>query len=377
MTAHKKLAGLIIPLYFSLQTISCSTPGERFSPETLKGPGINVALLTGVEEVSLSGSGLRVIDNGKDLLQGRSNITVNMGNNGILVDGRLVKSERLAFGGKDISVNGRPYRGSISVIRERGALTVINSLGLEGYLMGIINHEISSRWPLASVKAQAVAARTYAYLKLKSAGEAPYHLKASVLDQVYGGSLSEDERVQKAVNETEGEVLFYEGTIARTLYHSSCGGQTESAVHVWGEDFPYLRSVEDSYCTEAPNYFWIYRTDFASILESLRKKGHLPGKGPHSIKIFQQSESGRIKKILLAGVQLSGNELRELMGYENIKSTLFSLEIKGNEIIFSGSGFGHGVGMCQWGARGMALSGMNYKDILTYYYKGTYIRRVY
>lgn len=375
--SNKKAALLLLLFFFIFQIISCSTIAGKTSHNTLNGPGIDVAILTAVAEVSLSGVGLKVIENGKVTLHGHNNISVSLDHNGILVNDRLFQSESLVFDGKELKVNGRPYRGRISIIREDRTLSVINSLGLESYLMGIINHEISSKWPIESVKAQAIAARTYAYLKLQSAGEETYHLKASVLDQVYGGSLTEDERGKRAVNETRGQVLFYEGNIARTLYHSTCGGRTESAVDVWGTDFPYLRSVEDRYCTEAPNYFWIYRTKFASILDSLKKKRASHGKGPHFIKILQKSRSGRIKKIEVATVKMSGDEFRDLLGYENIKSTYFTMESDGSEIVFSGSGSGHGVGMCQWGAKGMALASMNYKEILKHYYNGTYLRKIY
>jgi stage II sporulation protein D len=273
-------------------------------------------------------------------------------------------------------LNSRPYRGSLSIIVDSGLLTVINTLGLEAYLFGLINHEISSKWPLEAVKAQAIAARTYAYFKLGVNKDRPYHLESTVIDQVYGGSSAEDDRARRAVTETRGEMLYYGSDLARTFYHSSCGGKTEPAENVWGSEFPYLKSVDDEFCTDAPHYFWSYETTFDSLLAALEKNGYV-ARESQEISILERSESGRVLNVSLAGEILSGNKFRQLIGYGLIKSTMFDLEINNGSVIFSGSGSGHGVGMCQWGAKGMAEEDHSYSQILDHYYPGTTLKKTY
>jgi len=337
-------------------------------------PEVRVAIVKGKKKVALSGSTISYNAGGRKGTLHNGRLVVEASGKGLSLNGKGYHSSSVQIDGVDIKVEGSPYRGALRIIKEDGAVTVINRIGMEEYLMGIINHEISSAWSIEAVKAQAVAARTYAYDKLKTRSAQPYHLQATVMDQVYGGSGTEDLRAIAAVNDTRGEVLFYGDELAQALFHSSCGGHTEAAEAVWGKDYPYLRGVEDPYCTEAPNYFWIYQSSFDSIAELFSRAGHSPSR---KLSISGRTDSGRVESVYYGKTKVSGNELRKILGYGDLKSTLFDLRTEGDVLLFSGSGSGHGVGMCQWGAKGMAEEGFRYDEILEFYYRGTDLKKVY
>lgn len=368
------LPGFSAVILFSLM-LSCAPVGGVLK-DSDGSPIIRVAILKGASSVTISGEGLLLDIDGMKIRPKQSTITFEAVDGALSLGGREYHPQKLSINGSDIKLGGRPYRGRLSIVIDAGMLTVINSLGLEAYLFGLINHEISSKWPLDAVKAQAVAARTYAYLKLESNKDNPYHLESTVIDQVYGGSGMEDERARKAVRETEGEMLYYGNEPARTFYHSSCGGKTEAAENVWGSNFPYLKTVDDEFCADAPNYFWSHESTFDSIHAAIKGEGYSFTEN-NDIRVIERSESGRVLTMIISGVELSGTKFRQLIGYGTIKSTMFEFEEKGGSVIFSGSGSGHGVGMCQWGAKGMAEKGHSYRQILDHYYPGTDVREAY
>lgn len=337
-------------------------------------PEVRVAIVKGKKKVAFSGSTISYNAGGRKGTLRNGRLVVEASGRGLRVSGKNYYASSIQIDGLDIKVEGRPYRGALRIIKEDGAITVVNRIGLEEYLMGIINHEISSAWSMEAVKAQAVAARTYAYEKLKSRNAQSYHLQATVIDQVYGGSGTEDSRAIAAVNETRGEVLFYGDEVAQALFHSSCGGHTEAAEEVWGRDYPYLSGVEDPYCTEAPNFFWIYQSSFDNIAGLFSRAGHPPSR---DFSIAGRTDSGRVASVYYGKTEVSGNELRKILGYGKLKSTLFDARQEDDGLVFSGSGSGHGVGMCQWGAKGMAEEGFRYSEILDFYYKGTEFKKVY
>ncbi|MBE9535993.1 MAG: SpoIID/LytB domain-containing protein [Proteobacteria bacterium] len=337
-------------------------------------PEVKVAIVKGEKKVVLSGSTISYKAGGRKGTLRKGRLVVEATGKGLRLNGKGYYSSSIQIDGLDIKVEGRPYRGALRLIIEDGAVTVVNRIGLEEYLMGIINHEISSAWSIEAVKAQAVAARTYAYDKLKSRSTQAYHLQATVMDQVYGGSGTEDSRAIGAVNDTKGEVLFYGNKVAQALFHSSCGGHTEAAEMVWGGDYPYLRGVEDPYCTEAPNYFWIYQASFDSIAGLFSRAGYPSSR---DFSISGRTDSGRAKSVYYGKTEVSGNELRKILGYSKLKSALFDVRTEDDGLVFSGSGSGHGVGLCQWGAKGMAEEGFHYNEILDFYYRGTELKKVY
>ncbi|MBI4745038.1 MAG: SpoIID/LytB domain-containing protein [Deltaproteobacteria bacterium] len=320
-----------------------------------------------------------VIGNDKVSILSNADIEAKAGRGGIVVNGTLYSSLKIESKEPGIKVNGKSYRGKIEIVKDNSSLLLINELKLEDYLVGLINQEISSKWPMEAVKAQAVVARTYALYQKKSRKYPMYDLESTVTSQVYSGIDSEDELARQAVKETEGEAAYYNGEMIQALYHSSCGGKTEAALEVWGKEIPYLKSIKDPHCTEAPNYFWQHKIDMNGLRDRLRRFNSGIG-NIESVSILKRSSSGRVTRISIrhskGSFVLEGKDFREALGFENIRSTDFTLKIKEDFVYFAGSGGGHGVGMCQWGAKGMAEEGKSYKDILKWYYPGVTIKRM-
>ncbi len=279
-------------------------------------------------------------------------------------------------------VNGRRYRGSL-LIRQKGKfLQVINELLLEEYLYGVIKWEISPDWPLVAVAAQVIAARTYALKKLETSlpKNQDYHLLSTEDDQVYGGVESEDPRVRKAVDSTRGKVIIHEGELINAYYNACCGGYTASSADVWGEPFPYLEARDDPFCKDSPHYDWEWKVEAGKLRELLREK-ELSLDKLYQIQPLSFDQSGRVKELRIhhrgGEKYLKGTEFRRLVGYDNIKSTLFKVVRYARYFIFTGKGSGHGVGMCQWGVRGMAEKGYSTREILQFYYPGTTVEQRY
>jgi len=271
-----------------------------------------------------------------------------------------------------ITLNRRSYRGSLKIWNQGDEkLALVNILDIEDYLQGIMKSEISPLWPMPALKAQAVVARSYALYRRQEARtktNRPYDLTSDIFSQVYTGISGEHERSNQAIKETAGEVLRdKEGNILEALYHACCGGFTEAAEEVWGGTSE-LKSVQCPYCTDSPYYNWQAKISI-----------------PKFVKIWF-GRSGIFSKVLLDPVRLSstgrwrdirirygnqskivrGADFRQKLGPSLIRSTRFKVKVGERQLHFSGNGWGHGVGLCQWGARGM--KGASYKEILHFYY---------
>jgi len=281
--------------------------------------------------------------------------------------------------GPSMEIKGRHFRGRVEVVREKG-LDVVNEVDMEKYLAGLINFEISSAWSMEAVKAQAVVARTYAMYQMSQHINLFYDMETSVLDQVYGGSQGEDSRSKQAVDSTRGEILTWEDRPVQAFFHSCCGGMTEDPVEVWGSRLPYFEVKKCPYCSNAPNYFWKVELSTGEIERRLGKYGKSCGR-ISEIRVLSSDESGRVSALKITGSAksptISGTEFRKIIGYGVLKSTLFNIRENGDEIAFSGSGSGHGVGMCQWGAKEMSDQGFKYRQILGFYYKDLKIKKAY
>jgi stage II sporulation protein D len=281
-----------------------------------------------------------------------------------------------------MEVNGTQYRGNVRIIAQEDGkgLQVINELLIEDYLVGLINNEISSNWHKEAVRAQAIIARTYALGQKQKRLQEPYHLVGTDIDQVYKGSSLEDRKARRAVDDTSGMVIYYKDELALTLYHSNAGGRTESAKNVWGGDYPYLRSVSSPKDKKAPRYEWSYTISEEAFSWKLRKGRH-DIERVRSIHIKKKSPTRRVVKLQIKGgptaIEMTGEELRSILGYANIRSTIFKVRKSRGEFTFTGRGSGHGVGLSQWGAKGMAEAGRSYKGILKHYYPGTKIKKIY
>jgi len=360
------LTGLLIGL---LQFIASRNESDAAIPvETIR-----VAILKNASSVTVDGEGIIATRENGAAVALNPPVLIKPGKNAVIVDGTAYR--RLTFAGSSaVYVNGKPYRGVAEATPGEKGVLVVNELPLEEYLVGLINCEISSAWPIEAVKAQAVIARTYALNRKQARSTSFYHLESSVIDQVYDGCEIEDSRARRGVSDTAGEVLSYQGAVIQAFYHSNCGGRTEASEHVWGQQLPYLGGVDCRYCLTSPSSAWDLRIALPELEERLKAAGHRVS-GVTDIRPGPRNSRGRLKHVVIVSsrsdLSLTGDQFRKAIGYSVIKSTNFTVQVENREAVFFGLGNGHGVGLCQWGAKQRALDGFGYAEILSYYYPGT------
>jgi stage II sporulation protein D len=284
----------------------------------------------------------------------------------------LISSER----GNPLTINDKTYRGQIQLVRDNGGFTAVNILSMEEYLYSVVPKEVSKEWPMEALKAQSVAARTYAMNRMNSRNNHDYDLVCTQMDQVYGGYESERERTTQAVDATRGEILVYDGEPIICYFHANSGGMTEDGYQAFGVRRAYLRATPDPYSKGTPGYRWSLRISAKELQKRLIAKGYGCG-SISSVIISDKSPSGRVKEVKVfhsRGVtDIDGAAFRWKVDSTMMRSTLFSIRKEGNYFVFEGYGYGHGVGMSQWGCYNQARQGKDYRDILSYYYPGTNI----
>jgi stage II sporulation protein D len=360
------LTGLLIGL---LQFVASRNESDAAIPaETIR-----VAILKNASSVTVDGEGIIATREDGAAVALAPPVLITSGRDTVIVDGTAYR--RLTFSGASaVYVNGKPYRGVAEASPGEKGVLVVNELQLEDYLVGLINCEISSAWPIESVKAQAVIARTYALNRKQARSTSFYHLESSVIDQVYDGCEIEDSRARRGVSDTAGEVLTYHGAVIQAFYHSSCGGRTEASGHVWGRHLPYLAGVDCRYCLTSPSSSWEVKLSLPELEDRLIAAGHKVS-GVMNIRPGTRNSRGRLNTVEVVSARgetsLTGDQFRKAVGYGVIKSTNFIVKVENGEAAFSGFGNGHGVGLCQWGAKQRALDGFGYAEILSYYYPGT------
>lgn len=307
--------------------------------------------------------------------------------------------------GGTIQVDDGAYRGEVMVFASRGdGVSAANVVDVEEYLLGVVPAEMPSLEPEA-VKAQAVAARTYAVRNMGRHASRGFDLSATVGDQVYGGIGVEDPVATQAVQDTRGEILTYRGAPIMAYYHSTCGGQTAAIDEVWNaRPVPYLVSVSDQipgtdryYCEMSNRFRWTEQwsgPELARILgEALSQQmgANFNGRTPRirDIQLQGHTPSGRAAAMNVtaddARFHIRGDSIRWFLRPEPdriLNSTLFTIDAsrEGGEItelVAHGGGWGHGVGMCQMGAIGRAGAGQGYREILVAYYVGAAVTRLY
>ncbi|MFQ5656512.1 MAG: SpoIID/LytB domain-containing protein, partial [Candidatus Methylomirabilales bacterium] len=269
------------------------------------------------------------------------------------------------------TIDGRPYRGSVEVWNTPSGLQVINQVTLEDYVRGVMKVETNPDWPFEALRAQAVVARTFALYERLANPEALYHLQATTASQVYRGVRGEDPRSDQAIRSTQGVVLTYRGRIIPAFYHAASGGWTEDAIEVWEAKYPFIVGVDDPFSTSAPLHEWRLTISRSEIREVLNQFGLHVGQ-IRRIKTVYRTRSGRVRQLRFwhgTGIlDIEGKRLRQMLGPDRIRSTRFTVHQEGDEVIFVGEGWGHGVGLSQWGAKAMADRGYNYTQILKHYY---------
>lgn len=337
-----------------------------------------------------------------------------------------------------IKVGQNKYRDYIKFVQKGNYINVINHIELDHYLYGVVPREMGSSFPIEALKAQAIIARSYALANIKAHAQEGYNLCDTTHCQVYGAYDNEHPTTNKAVDETRGEYISYNGRVISANYHSNSGGMTENCGDVWSQSLPYLASVEDSFSDNAPNSSWEISYSPSEIQSRLASSGINIGQ-IMKIDILEVSDANRVLSLKITGTngekKMTGAELRSTLGVTKLKSTWFSVNKEGGSesskvyvisgdgrypielnnahiidgrkdiivnrsavnraksidrtarlestyssspasFIFNGRGYGHGVGMSQYGAREMANQGYDYKDIIRHYYTSVEIEDI-
>jgi len=389
---------------------SCQGPESR-GRNLAAAPGvpvIRVKLGDDAASMTVSVAGpWRLTCQGRELMKGD---TLGWTDVRVACDGRIVLGDRILgagpvelTGGLDGSVRvrqmlggqcrERAYRGFLRITRVAGGLRVVNVLNLEAYLGGVVCNEMPDGWNLEALKAQAVAARTFALQARNAQTRRDFDVYDSVQSQVYGGFSGETAKSRRAVSETWGIVGTYGSkdgrpVLVQMFFHSACGGATASAGDIFGgTPLPPLRGdVPCRYCYRSSKYQWSgIVIPKADIAQALQKSGDpaVRALGPLArIEVAAKSTQGRVTYVRLVDecgkeAALRSNDFRTLVGASRLSSGWFTARAEGDGFVFSGRGNGHGVGLCQYGAQYLAEHGKKAAEILRYYYPGIQLSRAY
>jgi len=375
---------------------------------------VRIGLAVGVAAVSMGGDG-RTVASQREAAAFRlapgETVAVRAEGLGIVVDGGSVSGryERLTFVALDdaryVTVDGRAYRGVVEVFAGAGGLTVVNVLPLEAYLPGVVNAEMGRRAAneRAALESQAVVARTYALRNLGKSAANGFDLVAGVADQAYGGVASETTEGRDATRATRGQVLVYRGELIVPFYHSTCGGSTAAPEEAFRtvRSTPYLAPVSDRhgdgyYCDISPRFQWNVEWDGPTLRRILR--GTVPSTigveaavvdEIRDLRQRRSGPSGRAAELRLAvssgEIPIFGPDVRAVLQTPDgrmLGSTLVRLAAEYRDGVVDhlrvdGRGWGHGVGMCQWGAVGRARAGQSARAILETYFPGAHLAHWY
>ncbi|MEL6493903.1 MAG: SpoIID/LytB domain-containing protein [Cyanobacteria bacterium J06623_7] len=261
-------------------------------------------------------------------------------------------------------IGDRWYRGTTQLILQNQAITAINHVDLEHYLYSVVGAEAVSSWPIEALKAQAVAARSYALYKRNRESNGIYDVDTTEGTQVYKGLDTEFTTTHEAVNSTLGQIMTYNNEVILAAFHSSSGGYTENVEDIWSSPLPYLRSVVD-YDHKSPVFEWQKIIPVSQIKSLVAGIGTIKG-----LQLTQTTPRGRVITMTVTGdrgsTTVSGKDMRRVL---DLRSTLFRVSTDGQNLHIKGRGFGHGLGLSQWGAYHLAQQGVNYHQILAHYYQ--------
>ncbi len=265
-------------------------------------------------------------------------------------------------------IGGKWYRGRVRLLNRGQGLVAVNHVDLDEYLYSVVGAEMVPSWHAEALKSQAVAARTYALYKSAKSNNSLYDLDTTTATQVYRGLETETYSTHEAVNSTTGQVMTHNGQIILAVFHSSSGGHTENVEDIWSSPLPYLRGVVD-YDQNAPVFQWTKSFSSGDLTNRLGGVGTIKSMIPQ-----EKTPRGRVVKMKVVGSRgtkyMKGSDIRKALG---LRSTLFSVNGSGGNFQVSGRGFGHGVGLSQWGAQNMAQQGSSYRNILGHYYQNATI----
>lgn len=337
------------------------------------GPDVTIQIFEETGHVHLSGDPLSLGGEGF----GTEPVEVRATGGRVIAGGKKLSGTVSA--GPGVEWKGKRYGGNLVLKAEGQKLRLLETLPLESYLPGVVLAETYESWEPAAHEAQAVSARSYALLRLQRgrAKGADYDFVADIRDKAYSG-LCDNGQILEAVRVTAGERLMSGGKVVEAVFHSCCGGMTEAAEAVWGNDVSYLKGVVCEFCRDSPEYVWNCRMEPGDMLGKLAVLG-VTGSSVVSLRVSKKTASKRAREFEIGtdtGVQVvDGAKFRTAVGGTLVRSLRCRADVIDGMADFIGSGYGHGVGMCQWGAQGMALEDRDRRAILMHYYPGTRIER--
>ncbi len=279
------------------------------------------------------------------------------------------------------------FGGTLTIEARDKELMVINTLAEESYLFSVVAHELPKDWPREAVRAQCVTSRTYMENNLGRHKKEGFDFCDLAHCQVFKGNPSNFLALEKVLRETPPFVLSFEGKNAEVFFHSTCGGHTSNNEDVWPahQPIPYLRGQPDGqgspHCRHSPFFSWTVRktkAEMVQVLPSEKRKETV-----EDIRILKKDTSGRVKRIFIQcgpqKIEMSGDEFYlawgRTLGWHELKSTLFEVNQDERGFVFKGRGLGHGVGLCQWGARNLAEKGYGFREILSFYFPKTVLMK--
>lgn len=364
---------IIFVLFLAITSTGTLYPAE--SDNTIR-----VAIVQDAASFSLRVKGrfeIRVLNNKKLIYQGKNlkKQSVKIRNNKINIQGIASNASALQIAplkGGYVFINDRVFRGRINlIVKPNGKILVVNELGVEDYLRGILCQEVAPWWPMDALKGQAIIARSYALYQKQFPKAQDFDLTSDIYSQVYGGKSSERWRANRAVDLTRGKILTYQGNLFPTYYHATCAGHTEDASKLWDIDLAPLKGVVCPFCLHSPHYKWQVKISLQDISAKLIVKG-FKIREINGIEILGYDGSGRITGLEIKnqgkGFPISVKDFRQALGPNIIRSANFTSRIDSGAVYFEGLGWGHGVGLCQWGMQEMAQKGSKYEQILQYYF---------
>ena len=365
-----------IKTIFVLFSVLCSLFSNSYA-ESLRYIRVNV--LSDVASLSLRVNGYYEIQDyysQKVLYRGKNlKTTVTAYKDGILMGGKNFNTNKVFIKVDDpglIVIDSRKFRGDMQFIKKDNAnLSVINYIDLEDYIKGVLYHEASHYWPKEALKAQAIVCRTFALYQMQENASRDYDVTSDIYSQVYGGRTSERYRTNKAVEQTKGWVLTYQDKIFPAYYHATCAGHTEDASLIWNINVASLKGVPCDFCRDSPHFKWHTVLSQDEVKDKLINAGYKIDKIKDMV-ILGRDASGRITNLRITSdknnIDISAKDFRNIIGPNIIRSTNFNINVVNHDVVFEGLGWGHGVGLCQWGAYFMAKQGYTTEQILKYYY---------
>ena len=302
---------------------------------------------------------------------------VTFQDNILKVNGKKIYNNYFKISSSDynlpIKVNDHYYQGSINFKIHKNIIYLINVLNLEDYVRDVVCAENYKNWPLETYKAQAVAARTYAYYHILNKKNSFYDITASPnIHQAYQGYCDHYLISLASIKHTNGQILYYKDKPIYSMYSSCCGGVIPAKIKNIKLNMPYLkRTYKCDYCSKSSNYVWQKNLTEKELNIKFKDLDQIK-----SVKILQKDAAGCVLDIQVIGKKnkkLTGDEFRNLLG---LKSTCFDLKYKDKVLKINGKGYGHFMGMCQWGAKFMADKNYSYQEILNFYYPGVKIKKL-